>query len=202
MKTLRNNGPGIHSQAEAIELLNPHLPNISGSIEDGWDAWERFGEREPDLRMPLDATARANFIYCHIVESARRRFEGIKGVLKSTKGRVLKLTFAGRIVLRFKKLDAKLRSSGIPTQQYLQFLLQRCLPGFEQTNVIGGYRLDGLKVGMEDIHVTCPHGSRNHWTVEIPTETCTIIETVPSIASEETPKMRLKEATKQKSKSG
>lgn len=172
MKKLHNTTKNIPTRDEAIELLWPYLPKIGDCIRRGWQAWEDFGNLSPELRRPLNATARASFVHCHIAEAAKRTFKGIPGVLLSQRKRgYLQVVFNEVIVLRFKKLNSNYHPGGIKTNQYKLFMSQSQLSfkGFElvQANLVGGYRLDHLQREISDVCVVCPEGSKNQWRFEI-----------------------------------
>lgn len=192
MKTI-NNIPGGLTRDKVLNILRPYQAHLYRSIVDGWAAWEALGNREPKLRKPLNSRARAFFVYCHIIESAKRRFQEIPDVFLSEKRGFLIIRFGKEVILRFKKLDSKRRARGVPTKQFKLFMQQQCLPGFEstQSNIIGGYRLDELQTQIEDILITCPSGSSNQWYADlnVPLEQSGI-ETIIQDESDEMPVIR------------
>jgi hypothetical protein len=198
MKTLHTNSTRILSREQAIEILSPHLQAIEDCIKEAWKQWERFGEIAPELRKPFNAAERAMFIYRHIVENAKHKFCEIEGVQISEKRGFLSLIFDGKLVLRFKKFDRGLRSSGIPTRQYEIWKSQQMMPGFEQTRIIGGYRVDSLKRSLFDIHITCPIGSQNEWSFELQKGLSVDVEKIIPESSEERSIVRAKGAEAKK----
>jgi len=202
MKSQTLNNRNMLTKEQSLSVLEPYLAAIYGSIRDGWDAWVKFGEREPGLRKPLNTTARANFVYCHIKESAKQRFGGVEGVIATERRGFLCLVFDKGVTLRFKKLDKYKRSRGIHTKQYLSYLLQLNIPGLEQTKIIGGYTLDSLQSMIAGVHVVCPEGSRNKWQTEIDLELNSGVTSIVPEVDESLPKVRPKEVKERKDQSG
>lgn len=204
MNILNQSSSGL-SEKEAKEILRPHMPNLYGCIADGWHAWETLGQREPGLRKPLNAMARAYFIYCHIVESAKKRFSEIPNVRLSEKKRFLTITFGREVTLRFKKLDSKRRARGTPTKQFLLFMNQQYIPGLEPTqiNLVGGYTLNDVQAEINEILITCPMGATNKWdfVLDAPLEQERIQNITPK-SVEEKPIIRPIKVRKEKGKSG
>lgn len=192
MNILKQTQDGL-TQKQVLDELRPHWANLYKSIADGWAAWKILGENEPELRKPLNSRARAFFVYCHIVESAKRRFREVPGVFLSEKRGFLIIRFGKEVILRFKKLDSRGRARGAPTKQFKLFMEQQCLPGFESTqrNLIGGYKLDDLQTQIEDILIICPRGSDNQWYADlnVPLEQSGI-ETITPEGIEEAPIIR------------
>ena len=202
MKHLNNTPNGL-SREEVENILRPYYSDLYDSIVDGWTAWEELGKREPGLRKPLNSWARASFVYCHIVDSAKRRFQGNPEVHLSEKRRFLVMTFKGQVVLRFKKLDSRRRARGAPTRQFKLFMAQQSLPGLEfaQKNVVTGYRLDELQTQIKDILIVCPKGAHNEWHLDVPLET-SAIEKISPPTTEDKPSIRPVAVRKEESKSG
>lgn len=197
--------PSILSQDQVKEILNPHIPDLIEMVLDGGRAWERFGEIASDLRKPLNATCRANFIYNHIADSGKRRFQDKNGVLVVS-DKYLQLIFEDKVVLRVKKLDDLLYCSGIPTQHYLEYMTQRCFPGLERTMLVVGYRLDASQTKIAQVAIICPvNQRRNKWTFELELQVQpAIVESIiaPLIDKEEKVTVSAKGIKKQKDNQG
>ena len=188
------NSPDVLSQEPAIEIVKPHLEDLRGCFRDGWGQWMRWGEIAPEMCKPLDATIRAGIVHQYIVESAKRRFHDVSSVALSEQDKYFRLVFDDKVVMRFKKLDDALHSSGIPTGQRLDYTRQICIEGFERTNLIVGYRLDESETRILDIHIICPvNPQRNLWTFELQShlEAETHLDAIP-VGIEETARVTAK----------
>jgi hypothetical protein len=159
-------------------VLQPYLNDLRTIVLAGWAAWDVLGERAPDLRAPLSARTRANFIYDSITQRARDLFANRPGInIREVRG-FLELSFKDQCVVRFKKLDRKYRAKGIPTRQQMRWnfnelaeerLSQMELPfGFPLTaKLIAGYTLDSLAVSVDKVLVTRPGKKAVQWHFEI-----------------------------------
>jgi hypothetical protein len=161
----------VISEDGAKKLLERYLSLFKRSISDGWRAWESLGKKAPDLRAPLSKQCRARFIYDHIVEAAKAHFAADQRVTIIEKCGLLTLRVDnknGTAILRFKKVDDKMRARNYPTQQQLRFSLQLQLPGWPTaTRLIAGYQLDLLETQIKDVVITCPVGNKVEWFFSI-----------------------------------
>jgi hypothetical protein len=189
------------TSSEAQEVLSPFLGDIYGCVSDGWAAWLKLGEAAPELKAPMRARARASFVFDHIVDSAKRRFADDPRVRWTEKKGLFRLIFKGGVILRFKKFDRYLRTSGIATKQLLQYRLQGSLDlgEFTLVNLIGGYRLKDHQMEIQDILLTCPNGSHNEWSLEIPSEELPEIQNITQ-QTEQLPTIRAKAIREKKSR--
>jgi hypothetical protein len=146
---------------EAERLLSPHQAAFREIMESAWKEWERI---PVELRSKLNARARANCLYDFIVHQARAHFQSLRDVEIIEKRGLFLLGFAGRIILRFKKLRANRLCSNVPTNQQLRFSLQLELPGIPlATRLNVGYMLDIAQTGIDSILVTLQSGREVLW---------------------------------------
>jgi|SRR5579884_2871797 len=166
---LFSENPGIISLQEAEPILEPYLSMVLKCIRTPIEQWKGVCEREPLFVMDLDPRARANIINSHVVASVEKRFAKVKGVRLTRDHGFLVLIIGERIVVRFKKLDEKLRSRNYMTNQQWKLYYQEDLPGLPPgaTVVIAGYRLDPTGMLLNDVHVVCPVGSQNKWAIPV-----------------------------------
>ncbi len=193
MKNIQTTPRNIPGEIETREFLAPHLLSIGECIKDGWRAWEAFGEKAPELRAPLSPIARANFVYCHIVQAAKRRFQDILNVHLSEKAGFLAVIFENKVVVRFKKLNERGKFSLSKTRQSELFMAQLGIPGIGDapTKLIGGYMLDQLQVAILDVRLICPRSRDIEWSMSIPaqvpttlsSDACNTIELKPVVRS-------------------
>lgn len=160
----------MNSKETALEHLAPYKEALRECIEAGFNAWRELGRLAMQLRIPLDARARASFIFCHIVFVVRQRFSDVPGVRLMEKRGFPELVIKGRFVIRFKKLDKKGRARNASTKQtrlwYGQFDLPDMPP--EAVKLVAGYVLDLLGTEIERVLVICPVStSAVEWMVDL-----------------------------------
>lgn len=156
------------SQQDAEAILAPHLGALRGFLEQGWADWRESVAAAPKL-APSRATTRANMVYDRITLHAEAYFDE-QGVPAVRKGQMLTVSFDdGRLILRFKKFRSrKLGTSGIPTQQRLEFELQQVvLDGTAATYVVAGYLPDELGVGLDVLAIACTYNGRVIWQIDL-----------------------------------
>jgi hypothetical protein len=138
--------------------------------------WKYMVEERPELVLPLDATARANFIQPHICHEIAKRVDGIIDGVKSTDALGF---FAVRVdddmLLRFKYVGLG-RPSNVQTEQQ-KLLAQQSYtaemvmaltgdPSFIPPTVLTvGYTLDGPDIARIEVRRDC----RGHlpWSFDI-----------------------------------
>lgn len=152
------------TQEQAAELLDKHVPALSGCIERAWTRW---------LANPDAATAsrrtRAATVYDYITQEVEKAFADVPGVRLKWKHNSLNMTVNDAAILKFKKFRGKkLRTSGIPTNARSNFLRQaHVFEGMVVTHLVVGYLLDDLEQGTEKIAITCPLGKGNLWALDL-----------------------------------
>lgn len=154
------------SKEEAAELLSPYLDLFRRCMDEAWHEWQSFYQSKHHL---LDPRARAAIIHSEIANNARRYFEGLPNVqVKRARG-ILILNIHNRIVIRFKKLDHKHRTSNVLTRQQLLLSLNLQLPGFppHSARLNAGYKLDDLQTAIEEMLVTAQIGREVKWEINI-----------------------------------
>lgn len=151
---------------EAKSVLSPYESDFSWCVTQAWQRWQT--EHAP--RVPLAfPRGRANMMYELMIDEARKRFEGAKGlVFFEQYGRLL-LNVRDRVLIRFKKLDDTLRTHNYPTLFSLQFDAQADLPGMvsKLPRITVGYRLNYLQTDIENPLVVFSVGKRTKWFYEL-----------------------------------
>lgn len=124
------------------------------------DRWADLLEHHSSFALPLDATARANILNCHIRSEVERRVEGLPGVTATDLG-FFALLIAEEILLRFKYVGLGLPSN-YPTgvqrllaQQLYPDKMLEALGGALPTVLTCGYTLDGAGLGRVEIRRDC-----------------------------------------------
>lgn len=134
-------------------------------------AWDEYQSLPIEQRIKLTARSRANVIHDLIVYAVRQAFDSVADIRLMEINKLFLMAVGCDLVLRFKKLDESLRSSGIPTQQSIEFSSQGDLPGIEKvTHLEAGYCLNDLETAIEGIYICCPNGTSVLWYYEIEPE--------------------------------
>lgn len=177
----------IIPEDQTKELLKPHLDLLFICVKDAWATWEKLGVKSPEIRKPLDSTARANIIWNHIKQNVKNRFRDIPGVSVREKGRLFALDISGVALIRFKKLNSKFRSSNVPTKRQMELQMQiqttdTTFTGFsdDATWLTCGYVLNALETEIEKYAVTCSVGSKMKYVIPIVAGNVVTPEIVPS----------------------
>lgn len=127
--------------------------------------WAKFLEEKPELARPFDATARANFIHCHIAAEVERLVDDVSGVTVADGLGFFGLWVDGRILLRFKFVGHGQPHNVATTQQKLlarqtytedMMLTLAGDSAFDPPTLLTcGYTLDGDQVGRIEIRRDC-----------------------------------------------
>ena len=187
------------SRPDAIGILDPHFPLLDQIFR---RAQAGYAEYPAILRMDHSKRSRASIMHDLIVRYAREVFEGVPGVVFRTIRGLFIVEIAGRLFVRFKKLDKRLMPSSIPTNQanmfYDQQMEQLHLDGIPPvTGLVAGYRFDMFEQDIEACIVTCPIGKNIHWSIDIrnPIEVQESIEPIVRINPKKS-KIRAKQIAK------
>jgi hypothetical protein len=160
------------AREDAEALLEPYLLEVRECYNHAWEAWETLGDKLPEIRRVLSASARARFIYDVTTDRARRVFgdperQGVRVLV--VRG-LFVLDIGGMALVRFKKLRPNLTTCGIPTGQQQLFAHQQQLPGMplHATKLVAGYLLNAVEDEIDRVLVTCSVDTRLEWAFEIP----------------------------------
>lgn len=127
--------------------------------------WANMLDKRSDLARPLDATARANFLHCHIRSEVERRVTDVAGVEATNCLDFFALRLDPDILLRFKYVGLG-EPSNVPTkrqrflarQEYdeeMTLALTGDIAMVPPTLLTCGYTLDGAEVGRIEIRRDC-----------------------------------------------
>ena len=152
------------TETEAKELLAPFLNDFREAVEQGWNAWT-----SNPARITASKRTRASLIHDEITNQLERAFDNHDRVRVKRRDNSLQVSVDGLAIIRVKKLHRRgLGTSGILTNARINFLAQLGdLAGTPITNLVLGYRLDELEVGIEQIYLTCPLGRSNLWVIDL-----------------------------------
>lgn len=152
------------TESEARELLAPFLNDFREAVEQGWKAWS-----SNPVRMTASKRTRASLIHDEITNQLERAFDNHDRVRVKRRENSLFISVEGLTIIRVKKLHRHgLGTSGILTNARINFLAQLGdMAGTPVTNLVLGYRLDELELGIEQVYLTCPLGRSNLWVIEL-----------------------------------
>jgi len=154
----------VIAQSEAGEILKPHLERFWNCIV---GAWREYLQEYAHIKHVHTDRKRASILHDHMVDRARKEFQGVKGV-HFLEGRLFLLSIDQQIIVRFKKLDDDMKSRNYPTLHALKFLQQLDIPGIPPvTRVEAGYQLNGLETGIQAVLITCREGAKLEWFLEL-----------------------------------
>ena len=156
-------------KSRASELLTPYKGVISTSIRSAILDWQKVLAEVPDWTGGLGGRTRSSFIHDRTVYRLRAEEPNHPGLrLKKIRGLQV-LIVHDELVLKLKKLDAKLRSNNVPTIQTSLFNAQGVLEGTTSTSTkaTAGYTLDALNALPTRLVVVCWEGSDRLWTVDL-----------------------------------
>lgn len=150
----------VISQERATEILGPHDDDLVQPFFNGWGAWTRLGDFDPEYHATMTPRGRASLVYDFIMRDAKSRFEGreSEGIRTLDDYNSLLVGFGEEIVLRFKMFDQEKRPRNYPTMRQRQYAGQMLeLPGMPPaaTNLSIGYRLNETATEIQDIYITC-----------------------------------------------
>lgn len=153
---------------EANQLLSPHLRDISDCIDRGWKRWRALLALDTELGIIISNRSRASLVHDFIRYEAVSAFDSDPRVVVSESRGFVLLTFAEKIVIRFKKFrDGSLRTSGVPTQQSREYASQ-VLPGMEElTHLVAGYLPDEAGLDLDRAAITCTLDKDQLWVLEL-----------------------------------
>jgi hypothetical protein len=172
----------------ALEILEPHLQRLGGCV---WRAWDRWTS-ETLLPMQVAKRSRASLVYDYAADEARRTLGGIDGLIVTEDRGFVLVNVEDRLLVRFKKFDKRLRTSGIATRQKTLFAHQQLtIDGLgPMTQLVVGYLLDEFELAISRVAVTCSLGSRIEWVIEIPRDVGTVASLPPVTSQPVDPTVR------------
>ena len=175
----------------ASQILKPHLPSFGDCVRRGWNRWKG----ETLLPMQVAKRSRACLIYDYMADEARRTLVGVDGLTVTEDRGFVLVNVEDRLLVRFKKFDQRLRTSGIPTRQHMQFAYQQLtIDGLgPMTQLVVGYLLDEFELDISRVAVTCSLGSRIMWVIEIPPDVGTVAPLPPTTTQPVDPIVRSKQ---------
>jgi hypothetical protein len=151
------------TEAAVREFLDPHIKDLTWCVREAYRKWEDHGSLS--FQEPLNR-ARAAYVSCGFYNEAKGLFAERPGVLAIEECERLLLVFGDQFVLRFKLLDADLRTRNYPTEASKRMDAQRqiSIPAVGKLpRVILGYRMGGQPETLLDLRVVFAVNNEPLW---------------------------------------
>lgn len=152
-----------HSEAETI--LTPYLDLLDNVIQSAFDRYHSLEDKHEHTPR-----SRASLIHDFIVINAEKEFSGKQGIECYYTYGLFTVSFYDKVMVRFKKLDSRMKASNIPTHQALCFETQEQLsfPSFpQQTTVTAGYIPSSTWTEIVQKVITCYKNKKLLWVIPI-----------------------------------
>lgn len=128
-------------------------------------SWATLLEKQPEIALPLDETARANLIHPHIRVEVEQRIEGVPGVAVNDKLDFFALMIDDDMLMRFKNVENG-NPRNYPTTRQKELASQRFTEEMRldllgdaslrpPTLITCGHTLDGAALGRLEIRRDC-----------------------------------------------
>lgn len=158
--------PDVISEDEAKAILDRYTEPLAEVVAAGLPDWK---DLPPDKTARQGRRTRASWISDVIADKAHEKFDNEPDVDVTSKRGFVTLTFAGKLVLRFKKFNGRrLRTSGIMTHQRIAFESQQLsFDGMTVTGIVAGYLLDKLEQELARLAIVCPLNGHNLWVIDL-----------------------------------
>jgi hypothetical protein len=155
----------LPSKEEAAEIVEPIAEQLRQAQENAINDWKISYEA---MRHILSPRAQSIIIYDHIVHHAKILLASMPGVKAFISRGIFTVAVSGAADIRFKKLDRKLRSSNVRTNQQQRYSLQLSLEGFaDLPRLTAGYVLDDLRLALQGIYITLQVGRAVRYSIPL-----------------------------------
>ena len=162
--------PNAHDEETSAGLLAP-FESLLYSIPS--DAVSRYIRDFGDVRFQLGKRSDASIIHDLMIGLAVERLDALPEFSPMHNlGLHYYYVSNGEISakIRFKKLNDRMRSSNIPTNQAVLFNHQELQPELPNmpplANITLGYTFNSMRTSAEAVFLTMPNGDRNIWDLE------------------------------------
>lgn len=188
------------TKEEARELLSKYEGKLTDCVFNGWSD---YFEYDSQLKLVHRARTRANIVYDHIVENAKKEFEDENGVSHFIARGIFLLKVEDKLIIRFKMLDNAKRPKNVKTRHNQEFFQQLDLPNIPAaTRLVVGYELNKYETSIKSISVICPNGENNEWVYDLTNTRQTTLHELPISGDiyNEPDQIRIKETKERKAK--
>lgn len=158
----------IIGRTDAEATLSPLIPLFRTHFQEAWYWVQNILNDDADRRRTLDPATVCNMVYDRFIKQILPELE-TEGVEIERTGRMVRFR-VDQIVLRFKRLDKKLRSRNIPTLNQHRIYHQMDLFDIDDaaTAVTFGYVLDNSRLTVRGVYFVCPKNyTENLWMIPI-----------------------------------
>lgn len=154
------------SADEATDVLSPYLEGIHDAIHGGMADFMKLPAR---ARNKMVAGTRAGVVHDFQIDRAALYFARFPDQVRAHElDKLIVFDIAGRVGLRFKKVDRAFKSKNQPSQQVADFRGQVSLPGIEATSFLeAAYVYDDIEQEIEWAGIVCPNNDRAYWHMEL-----------------------------------
>lgn len=163
-------------QSEVKIILTPHMDSLNNVLQLAFDRYHNLNDKHEHTPR-----SRASLIHDFIVINAEKEFSNITGLECGYTRGLFTVSFYDKVIIRFKKLDYRMKASNIPTQQALCFETQEQLPlpSFpllpSPTIVTAGYIPNPTWTEINQKVITCYKDKEILWTIPIAHSTKSVI---------------------------
>ena len=172
----------LPTKEQAEEIVKPIKEALREAIKSAVDDWASlYG----NARHILGARSQSSILHDHIAHHARALLACVPGVKTFTRRGIFTIAVESADI-RIKKLDGKLRSNNVRTNQQAKYSLQLKLDGFPNLpRLTAGYVLDDLRIALAQAVVTLQVGRTVRYAVPLTEESGQTI--LPFQRADETP---------------
>ena len=171
MNNFRSTRDAILSQEKAEPILAPFLGKVQNCCLNGMEAWLRFAESLPDLRIPLLSRTMANFVNDWVIQHARAEFpeDRVNGIEPFEDRGFFCVGINKQIIVRFKKADDEDMARNYPTKQQMEIGGQQLLiPGWIQPTVVSAcYHFTEALDAIDRIVISCGFNGHRLWRIPV-----------------------------------
>jgi hypothetical protein len=187
----------LPTKEEAQRFVKPIADQVRQALNNAVDDWASLYDK---VRHILSARTQSNIIHDHIVHHAKALLSSIPGVRVFKRRGIFTVSLIDTADIRFKKLDSKLRSNNVRTNQNSRYSFQLRLDGFaDLPRLTAGYVLDDLRLAIGRAFITLQVGRSVKYAIPLGGEAAQEVLPFPkSINSPGTPsrsRVRAKKAS-------
>ena len=157
----------VPAQEDVKAILADFEHRIHRLVEEAWREWSEMPGRG---RFVFLARVRAVLVFEFIARRALKEFDGDPNIRAIAKKQTVHFLFHNKVLVRFKKGNAKGIGSNIVTNEVLDFVdPQRTIPGLipEIMKVEICYRHDDIGVSLNEIAVVARDSRKRIWAYPV-----------------------------------